>query len=212
MILVGIFALIDRLRKRHVPEVAGGFLPRVAVLIPAYNEEKVIVRTIRSVLNSDYPHLRIIVIDDGSTDRTSEVAREAYPEEIAAGMLTVLRKPQWGQGGGAELRGCRSGRRVLRRHRRRYGDRAGCGIQAGLPFRRSAGRRGGGQRQGGQSGQPVDALAGARVHHQPELRAPRVGPVRCGHGGSRRDWRLAHGGGAAMAAATRSIPSPRTPT
>ena len=40
--------------------------PRVAVLIPAYNEEKVIVRTIRSVLNSDYDNLHVIVIDDGS--------------------------------------------------------------------------------------------------------------------------------------------------
>ncbi len=97
LILVGIFALIDRVRTRHVPAVAGGFLPRVAVLIPAYNEEKVIVRTIRSVLNSDYPHLRIVVIDDGSSDRTAEVAREAYPEEIAAGMLTVLRKPNAGK-------------------------------------------------------------------------------------------------------------------
>jgi peptidoglycan-N-acetylglucosamine deacetylase len=97
LILVGIFALIDRLRTRHVPQVAGGFLPRVAVLIPGFNEEKVIVRTIRSVLNSDYPHLRIVVIDDGSSDRTSEVAREAYPEEIAAGMLTVLRKPNEGK-------------------------------------------------------------------------------------------------------------------
>jgi peptidoglycan-N-acetylglucosamine deacetylase len=97
LILVGIFALIDRLRKRQVPEVAGGFLPRVAVLIPAYNEEKVIVRTIRSVLNSDYPHLRIIVIDDGSGDRTSEVARQAYPEEIAAGMLTILRTVNGGK-------------------------------------------------------------------------------------------------------------------
>jgi cellulose synthase/poly-beta-1,6-N-acetylglucosamine synthase-like glycosyltransferase/peptidoglycan/xylan/chitin deacetylase (PgdA/CDA1 family)/spore germination protein YaaH len=97
LILVGIFALIDRLRKRHIPEVAGGFLPSVAVLIPAYNEEKVIVRTIRSVLNSDYPHLRIVVIDDGSSDRTAEVAREAYPEEIAAGLLTVLRKPNAGK-------------------------------------------------------------------------------------------------------------------
>ena len=76
--------------------LAGGFLPRVAVLIPAFNEEKVIVRTIRSVLNSDYPHLRIIVIDDGSSDRTSEVARAAYPDEIAAGMLTVLRTVEWG--------------------------------------------------------------------------------------------------------------------
>jgi cellulose synthase/poly-beta-1,6-N-acetylglucosamine synthase-like glycosyltransferase/peptidoglycan/xylan/chitin deacetylase (PgdA/CDA1 family)/spore germination protein YaaH len=97
LILVGIFALIDRLRKRHIPEVAGGFLPRVAVLIPAFNEEKVIVRTIRSVLNSDYPHLRIIVIDDGSSDRTSEVAREAYTEEIAAGMVTILRTPNGGK-------------------------------------------------------------------------------------------------------------------
>jgi peptidoglycan-N-acetylglucosamine deacetylase len=97
LILVGIFALIDRIRKRHVPEVAGGFLPQVAVLIPAYNEEKVIVRTIRSVLNSDYPHLRVIVIDDGSSDRTSEVARAAYPDEIAAGMLTVLRTANGGK-------------------------------------------------------------------------------------------------------------------
>jgi peptidoglycan-N-acetylglucosamine deacetylase len=97
LILVGIFALIDRLRKRHIPQVSGGFLPSVAILIPAYNEEKVIVRTIRSVLNSDYPHLRIVVIDDGSADRTSEVAREAYPEEIAAGLLTVLRKPNAGK-------------------------------------------------------------------------------------------------------------------
>ncbi len=97
LILVGIFALIDRLRKRHIPEVAGGFLPRVAVLIPAFNEEKVIVRTIRSVLNSDYPHLRIIVIDDGSSDRTSEVAREAYTEEIKAGMVTVLRTANGGK-------------------------------------------------------------------------------------------------------------------
>ena len=97
LILVGIFALIDRLRKRAVPEVPGGFFPRVAVLIPAYNEEKVIVRTVRSVLNSDYGHLRIIVIDDGSPDRTAEVARAAYPEEIAAGMVTVLRKPNGGK-------------------------------------------------------------------------------------------------------------------
>ena len=97
LILVGIFALIDRLRKRHVPEVPGGFLPQVAVLIPAYNEEKVIVRTIRSVLNSDYPHMRIIVIDDGSADRTSEVARAAYPQEIAAGKITVMKIPNGGK-------------------------------------------------------------------------------------------------------------------
>jgi cellulose synthase/poly-beta-1,6-N-acetylglucosamine synthase-like glycosyltransferase/peptidoglycan/xylan/chitin deacetylase (PgdA/CDA1 family)/spore germination protein YaaH len=95
--LIGLFALIDRLRRRRVPAVEGGFVPRVAVLIPAYNEEKVIVRTIRSVLNSDYENLRAIVIDDGSSDRTYDVAREAYRDEIATGRLQVLSKTNAGK-------------------------------------------------------------------------------------------------------------------
>ncbi len=96
LILVGIFAVIDRLRRPH-RQASPGFNPRVAVLVPAYNEEKVIVRTIRSVLNSDYVNLRIIVIDDGSTDRTAEVAREAYAAEIREGRVQVLVKPNGGK-------------------------------------------------------------------------------------------------------------------
>ena len=96
LILVGIFAIIDRLRKPHRPATAG-FNPRVAVLVPAYNEEKVIVRTIRSVLNSDYANLHVIVIDDGSKDRTCEVARDAYAAEIASGRVAVLTKPNGGK-------------------------------------------------------------------------------------------------------------------
>jgi cellulose synthase/poly-beta-1,6-N-acetylglucosamine synthase-like glycosyltransferase len=96
LILVGLFAIIDRLFKPR-PRVDVNYLPRVAVLVPSYNEEKVIVRTIRSVLNSDYDNLRVIVIDDGSKDRTAEVAREAYPKEIAAGRVLVLEKPNGGK-------------------------------------------------------------------------------------------------------------------
>jgi peptidoglycan-N-acetylglucosamine deacetylase len=87
LILIGVLAIIDRLRKPH-SKASPGFNPRVAVLIPAYNEETVIVRTIRSVLNSDYTNLHIIVIDDGSLDRTSEVAREAYTNEPRVQVLT----------------------------------------------------------------------------------------------------------------------------
>ncbi len=94
--LVGLFALIDRFRKRKTPE-PGVFEPRIAVLVPAYNEEKVIVRTVRSVLNSDYKNLRVIVIDDGSKDRTFELATEAYAAEIAEGRVTVLTKPNAGK-------------------------------------------------------------------------------------------------------------------
>jgi cellulose synthase/poly-beta-1,6-N-acetylglucosamine synthase-like glycosyltransferase/peptidoglycan/xylan/chitin deacetylase (PgdA/CDA1 family)/spore germination protein YaaH len=96
LILVGIFAIIDRLRRPHRP-ASPGFNPRVAVLIPAYNEEKVIVRTVRSVLNSDYKNLHIIVIDDGSSDRTAEVACAAYRAEIAAGRVQVLTKANGGK-------------------------------------------------------------------------------------------------------------------
>jgi peptidoglycan-N-acetylglucosamine deacetylase len=96
LILVGILAIIDRLRRPH-REASPGFNPRVAVLIPSYNEEKVIVRTIRSVLNSDYANLHVIVIDDGSSDRTAEVAREAYSAEIRAGRVQVFVKPNGGK-------------------------------------------------------------------------------------------------------------------
>ena len=96
LIIVGIFAIIDRLRKPR-RNLSPGYAPRVAVLVPAYNEETVIVRTIRSVLNSDYKNLHIIVIDDGSLDRTAEVAREAYAAEIAAGRVQVLTKANGGK-------------------------------------------------------------------------------------------------------------------
>jgi len=49
----------------------------VTVLIPAYNEEAVIATSVRAAEASNYPELEILVLDDGSTDRTSEVAREA---------------------------------------------------------------------------------------------------------------------------------------
>jgi cellulose synthase/poly-beta-1,6-N-acetylglucosamine synthase-like glycosyltransferase/peptidoglycan/xylan/chitin deacetylase (PgdA/CDA1 family)/spore germination protein YaaH len=96
LLFIGILAVIDRLRKPH-GNASPGFNPRVAVLVPAYNEETVIVRTIRSVLNSDYKNLHVIVIDDGSSDRTVEVATQAYAAEIAAGRVQVFTKPNGGK-------------------------------------------------------------------------------------------------------------------
>jgi cellulose synthase/poly-beta-1,6-N-acetylglucosamine synthase-like glycosyltransferase/peptidoglycan/xylan/chitin deacetylase (PgdA/CDA1 family)/spore germination protein YaaH len=96
LLLIGVLAIIDRLRRPHRP-ASPGYNPRVAVLIPAYNEETVINRTIRSVLNSDYANLHVIVIDDGSKDRTAEVARQTYASEIAFGRVQVLTKPNGGK-------------------------------------------------------------------------------------------------------------------
>ena len=58
-----------RLLKRAAAE---NFAPAVSVLIPAYNEERSIAASLASVLASDYPRFEVIVIDDGSTDRTAQ--------------------------------------------------------------------------------------------------------------------------------------------
>jgi cellulose synthase/poly-beta-1,6-N-acetylglucosamine synthase-like glycosyltransferase/spore germination protein YaaH/peptidoglycan/xylan/chitin deacetylase (PgdA/CDA1 family) len=99
LISVGVLAIYDRLCS-HVhgtPEDIASYRPRVAVLIPAFNEEKVIERTIQGALDSDYPNLRVIVIDDGSKDRTLEVARRAFAAEEAAGKVIILTKPNGGK-------------------------------------------------------------------------------------------------------------------
>ncbi len=47
----------------------------MSVVIPAYNEQDVIRRTIASVLASQYPLVEVLVVDDGSTDATAEAVR-----------------------------------------------------------------------------------------------------------------------------------------
>ena len=97
LLVIGALATIDRLRGSSSQKVDVGFQPPVAVLIPAYNEEKVIERTVRSVLASTYPKLRVIVIDDGSKDRTLEIASTKFQKEIAAGRVLILTKPNSGK-------------------------------------------------------------------------------------------------------------------
>ncbi len=96
LLLVGALAIYDRFHRRNA-DFDPTYLPAVAVLIPAYNEEKVIERTVRSVLESDYQRLHVIVIDDGSMDATLEVARSVFQREIAEGRVTVLTKPNSGK-------------------------------------------------------------------------------------------------------------------
>lgn len=56
--------------------------PKLSIIIPAYNEEKVVSRTIENILEAYYPNKEIIVIDDGSTDSTYQVAKKFLPQGV----------------------------------------------------------------------------------------------------------------------------------
>ena len=52
--------------------------PLISVIIPAYNRERYLAEAIESVFAQTYPAIELIVVDDGSIDRTAEVAKR-YP-------------------------------------------------------------------------------------------------------------------------------------
>jgi glycosyltransferase involved in cell wall biosynthesis len=56
--------------------------PLVSILIPAYNAEKLIAYTLKSATAQTWPHKEIIVIDDGSTDRTVEIVRRYASKDV----------------------------------------------------------------------------------------------------------------------------------
>ena len=56
--------------------------PMVSIIIPAYNEEKVIGNTIESTLEIAYPNKDIIVVDDGSKDNTLQIAKRYENEGV----------------------------------------------------------------------------------------------------------------------------------
>ena len=55
--------------------------PKISVIIPAYNEEKVIANTIEGLIETKYPNKEIILVDDGSTDKTLSIAMQ-YKDKI----------------------------------------------------------------------------------------------------------------------------------
>ncbi len=65
--------------------------PKVSVIIPAYNEEKVIQATLESMVETHYPRKEIIFVDDGSTDKTLEIAKQ-FKDNV-----TVLHKDNGGK-------------------------------------------------------------------------------------------------------------------
>jgi len=74
LLVISLFVVLRHIRRiKYSPIkdfIASPETPPITILIPAYNEERIILRTIRSALSVNYPFFEVIVINDGSTDET----------------------------------------------------------------------------------------------------------------------------------------------
>lgn len=86
-VMMTALALIDRKASGRAARTASQ--PPVSVIIPAYNEEKVILAAITRVLASDYPSLELIVADDGSRDGTSALVAANFGSDVRVKLLTL---------------------------------------------------------------------------------------------------------------------------
>ena len=83
-----------------------GFKPFVSIIIPVFNEEKIIDRSVKSLLKLDYPKYEIIIVNDGSTDNTKEVAERliGYNKGVHSDVkISLINKPNGGKASALNL-------------------------------------------------------------------------------------------------------------
>jgi peptidoglycan-N-acetylglucosamine deacetylase len=102
LLLATPLAAVHRFRQRRRALLETG-LPGFTVLIPAYNEERVIAKALAAVARLDPAPAEVILIDDGSTDATAAVATVAAREAFGAGgpaagvPFRLVRQPNGGK-------------------------------------------------------------------------------------------------------------------
>lgn len=80
---VGSVSLYEqRRRKRLYNYLTHDYYMPVSIIIPAYNEDKTVVDTVKSLLDLEYRLFEIIVVDDGSTDNTSQVMIDTFSMQL----------------------------------------------------------------------------------------------------------------------------------
>jgi len=77
-----------------------GFYPFVSIIVPVYNEDKVVADSVRSLLQLNYSNYEIIVVNDGSTDKTNEVAEKLvgyHKGKFGDIKVSLINKPNGGK-------------------------------------------------------------------------------------------------------------------
>ncbi|HEX8989405.1 MAG TPA: glycosyltransferase family 2 protein [Rhodocyclaceae bacterium] len=85
-------AVMQRGDADHAGGDREGRLPLISLIVPAYNEALVIQPALRTLASLDYPDYEVIVVDDGSTDATYELASQVAREQSHVPIRVVTKR------------------------------------------------------------------------------------------------------------------------
>ncbi|MGG2200702.1 glycosyltransferase family 2 protein [Paenibacillus validus] len=85
-----ILSIVKSTMNSRFRELAGSeYVPPVSILVPSYNEELTIIESVRSLMTLEFPMYEVVVINDGSADRTLQVLVDTF--ELKPTRLTGFR-------------------------------------------------------------------------------------------------------------------------
>ena len=101
-------------------------VPLISVIVPVYNVEKYLEKCINSIISQSYSNLEIILVDDGSTDKSSQICNEYLEKDSRIKVIRtsgppVRRGRTHSRGSAGRLRG------ALSHGRRSHGSRGAAG-------------------------------------------------------------------------------------
>ncbi len=85
---------------KYTVQEKGGYFPFISIIVPVYNEGKVLRDSIESLLELDYPNYEIIIVNDGSTDDTAEVGESLVGYQkgrLGLVKVSLINKPNGGK-------------------------------------------------------------------------------------------------------------------
>ena len=95
-LLLMFFSVMQIIRKTAEEDNSLDTSQKVTVIVPCYNEQDVIIPSLKGTINQTYPNIEILVVDDGSSDRTYELAK-AFEYDNGFKSLKALSKPNGGK-------------------------------------------------------------------------------------------------------------------
>ena len=85
LVVLSYFKMISFLYKENKYEeelfLESPFVPGISIVAPAYNEEVTIITNVSAMLNLNYPKYEVVIVNDGSKDKTLELLIEHFELE-----------------------------------------------------------------------------------------------------------------------------------